>query len=45
MKTSGEEAGTAITGERQGSHNVGSMDLRNLLSVFMVSERELSEDK
>lgn len=46
MKTSGEEAGTAITGgEREEPDSVRSEDLRNLLSVFMVGKRELSEDK
>lgn len=47
VKTSGEEAGTAITGEREREepYSVRSEDLRNLLSVFLVGKRELSEDK
>lgn len=43
-KTSGKEAGTTITGKRQASHRVGSVNLKELLSVFMVCEMELSED-
>jgi hypothetical protein len=39
MKTSGEEAGTTIAGERQGSHNVGSVDLRNSRSVLLCYVR------